>query len=63
MGCFAFNPVVLQDEYRQEWYYDWPFYRAGESKMSDIWKKPDADAANNQTEASTPGPKDESALN
>ena len=41
LGCFAYDPSLLLDEARADWYYQWPFLFKGKSKtMPDLWKPP-----------------------
>ena len=41
LGCFAYDPSLLLDQARADWYYQWPFLFKGKSKtMPDLWKRP-----------------------
>ncbi|MHC4435462.1 MAG: right-handed parallel beta-helix repeat-containing protein [Planctomycetota bacterium] len=40
LGCFAYDPSLLLDQARADWYYQWPFLFKGKSKtMPDMWKQ------------------------
>ena len=41
IGCFSYDPNLLEPEYQKKWYNGWPYYfRKGGNTIPDLWKQP-----------------------
>lgn len=49
LGCFSYDRLLLEKEYRQGWYYGWPFKCSFiDEELPDLWKLPGTESSNNK---------------